>query len=288
MSRFNISVILAASIGFGAAFGGCGALVAQAADLNLPPIPSFSDKPETVQEWGSGWYLRGDLGFAKDSQPPINSDLSYTNPTKSRPTWSGAIGVGNKINNWLREDTTFELTNGMNSNGYSATTKTCQTGATLNSDGITYTAVNAQCYGKQHASLNRWNVMQNAYVDLGTWYGITPYVGAGGGLSHVTTAGSIAYYISGTGQAYNPTWTDGSGTHTVNWNITYVPKATTQLAWSLMGGLAIDASDHVKIDLGGRFVNSGRMTFVDSVSGNTIKKQLISRELKVGIRYMID
>eukprot|EP01037_Dinobryon_pediforme_P013416 gene13416-13530_t len=287
MPRLKFSALLAA-IGFGATFFGCGHLVAQAADLNLPPVPSFSDKPESMQEWGSGWYLRGDLGFAKDTQPPINADLSYTNSANARSSWSGTIGFGNKINSWLREDTTFELTNGMNSNGITATTKTCQTGATLNSDGITYTAVNSQCYGQQHASLNRWNVMQNAYLDLGTWYGMTPYIGAGVGLSHFTTAGSVAYYVSGTGQSYHPTWTDGSGTHTVSWDRTYTPKGTSQLAWSLMGGLAIDASDHVKIDIGARFANLGRMIFVDSVTGNTIKKQLISRQLKIGIRYMID
>jgi len=277
----------------GAAFTGMTG-AAQAADIGLPPIPRFADDPDKQVEWGSGWYLRGDLGFSKDSQPPINADLSYTNSAKSKPSWAGTIGFGNQINHWLREDTTFEFNKGMNSDGTTATTKTCQTGATASTTTVnsvtttTYTPINSQCYGQQHASLNRWNIMQNAYIDLGTWFGITPYIGAGAGLSHFTTAGNIAYYVSGTNQAYNPTWTDASGTHTVTWDKTYTPKGTTQLAWALMGGVAIDASNHVKIDIGARFLNSGRITFTDSITGNTIKKELISRQLKVGVRYMFD
>ena len=277
---------MATMLGSGTGFFGL-AGTAQAADVVLPPIPTFADDPDKQVEWGSGWYLRGDLGFARDSQPPINADMSYNSSAPSKASWSGSIGFGNKINTWLREDTTLELTNGMNSNGYTNSTKTCQTGATLNGDGITYSPVYSQCYGQEHASLTRGNLMQNAYVDLGTWFNITPSSGVGAGLSHFTTAGNIAYYVSGTNQAYNPTWTDGSGSHTVNWNTTYTPKSTTQLAWSLMGGFSINASDHMKIDVGARFLNSGRLTYVDS-NNATLKKELISRQLKVGIRYMID
>ncbi|MBP0650594.1 P44/Msp2 family outer membrane protein, partial [Mycobacterium tuberculosis] len=32
-------------------------------------------------------------------------------------------------------------------------------------------------------------VMLNGYVDLGTWYGVTPYVGAGIGAAYVDVAG---------------------------------------------------------------------------------------------------
>ena len=274
-------------LAIGLGFGSCLANAAAAADLGLPPAPQFADNKEKQVEWGSGWYLRGDLGFSKDSQPPINADMSYSNSSSSKSSWSGSLGVGNKINAWLREDTTLELTNGMNAFGETAA-KACQTGATINPDGITYTPVYSTCYGDQHASLKRGNLMQNAYADLGTWYGITPYIGAGVGLAHVTVAGNIHYYDSATGMPYNPTWTDGSGSHTVTWDKTYTPKSTTQLAWSVMGGFAIDASDHVKIDIGARYLNSGHLSCVDSVTGDTIKKQLVSKQLKVGLRYMFD
>ena len=39
-----------------------------------------------------------------------------------------------------------------------------------------------------HATKNEWVVLANAYVDLGTWWCITPFIGAGVGVGaeHMT------------------------------------------------------------------------------------------------------
>ncbi len=57
-------------------------------------------------------------------------------------------------------------------------------------------------------------------------------------------------------------------------------------AWALMAGFAIDVADHVKLDIGYRYFNAGRLTIQ---SGNTTSSTaLVSNELRAGLRYMID
>ena len=41
------------------------------------------------------------------------------------------------------------------------------------------------CASTDHSSYSAWLLLANAYADIGTWYGFTPYVGAGIGGAHV-------------------------------------------------------------------------------------------------------
>jgi len=288
------SLTLASALTLGNALLAPAFSAAQAADLSLPFVGSASPvNAEQPIEWGSGWYLRGDLAYNKDTQPPLNADMSYSNSKPTMNTTSLDLGFGLKLNNWMRADTTFEFGKGLNANGNTAA-KNCQIGAAAITNAlgtiIGSTPINSSCYGAQHASLNHWNLMANGYLDLGTWSGLTPYIGAGVGITHQVASGDIKYFYSGTQNSYKATWTDPytSATYTNFWDMNYKPKAHTQFAWSLMGGIAIDVSEHTKIDIGGTYLNMGSLTFVDSVTGNTIKKTMTSKSIKVGLRYMID
>ena len=46
--------------------------------------------------------------------------------------------------------------------------------------------------------------MFNAYLDLGNWWGFTPYVGAGVGMSYLQSTGAVAYYSTANGQPWAP------------------------------------------------------------------------------------
>jgi opacity protein-like surface antigen len=54
-----------------------------------------------------------------------------------------------------------------------------------------------------------------------------------------------------------------------------------------MGGVAIDLTPHLKLDVGYRYLGLGNYTAVDS-SGNTITKRLSAQEIRTGFRYVID
>lgn len=285
--RSHRSLSLAAAI-FASLTGG-----SLAADMAMPSYAPAPAAQEQQVEWGSGWYLRGDIGLSKDSQPPINTNLSYTSTSKSKSLTQGSIGFGLKANDWMRFDATLDMNNQLKTTA-SQGGLACQVGAAPIKNGagtvVGSTPVMTTCYGNQTAVLNRATAMINGYFDLGTWSGLTPYLGAGIGLTHTTASGKTKYYYTGNNLPYNPTWTDpfDGGTYNLNWDTTYGPKAHTNLVWGVMGGVAVDVSDHAKLDIGVKYINLGQATAIDSVTGALIKKTIISKQLRVGMRYMID
>jgi opacity protein-like surface antigen len=43
--------------------------------------------------------------------------------------------------------------------------------------------VPATCIGHSDSEIRRWDLLANGYLDLGTWDGFTPYIGAGAGVT---------------------------------------------------------------------------------------------------------
>ena len=165
---------------------------ATAADL-LPPPPE-PPPPPIIQEF-SGWYLRGDVGLAVNSWTPslgispdpvaaglasgfldANANNSFNNSTLSSSALFD-VGVGYQVNNWFRADVTGELRGGGE----------LQSLETLND----FTSIRDN---KQFADFYRANTasaigLVNAYADLGTWFGVTPFVGAGVGVAYNRLSG---------------------------------------------------------------------------------------------------
>ena len=87
-----------------ALFGALLAPASQAADMPFPveePPPAM----EGPVEWGSNWYLRGDLGLARTSPTTLNGvTLSNTMPNN----WTIGLGGGYKFNDWFRADVTVD------------------------------------------------------------------------------------------------------------------------------------------------------------------------------------
>jgi opacity protein-like surface antigen len=130
-------------------------------------------------------------------------------------------------------------------------------------------------------------VLANGYVDLGTWSRFTPYVGAGIGVSVTYNKSQLNWFMSNQ-QPYNITFTDPFSNITFHQFMDTTRNGYTyNLAWALMGGVAIDITPHLKLDVGYRYLNLGRYTAADS-SGNTITKQMHAQEIRTGFRYVID
>jgi hypothetical protein len=67
---------------------------AQAADLfSLPEAPAL---PEEPVEWGSNWYLRGDIGWQQIKVPALSGD--FTSSLNNADLAMGAIGGGYQFN----------------------------------------------------------------------------------------------------------------------------------------------------------------------------------------------
>ncbi len=288
------SLVMAA----GAVVASCG--WASAADL-LPPAPPLP--PAADAEFG-GWYLRGDVGFGlaagapklQNIPDPIATGLSigflsnsaYQSFNNSTLSSSGMIdfGVGYRFNNWFRVDGTLEYRGGAN----------LQSLYTLTDP------VNPAFGGPtQFADFYRANVssfvgLVNGYVNLGTWYGISPFVGAGVGFAENNVFGFTDQGVNyGNFIDLGP-----SGGYFSN-------GAKTNFAWALMAGLDFDITPNLKLELGYRYLNYGAITtggsncLAGSVGGAftnlncsggvanyvSSRNTLASNDFRIGLLYLL-
>ena len=82
------------------------------------------------------------------------------------------LGIGYKVNDWFRADLTGEYRGKANFHG---------------SDNVTFNG--GQGVDNYTGSKSEWVFMANAYVDLGTWWCVTPYIGAGIGGANIKISG---------------------------------------------------------------------------------------------------
>lgn len=259
---------------------------AQAADLFLPPPPPVEPVYVPV-DFSGGFYLRGDVGAGalqlRSGSSTFNPDIPYTNPDGT-PTADGApygfgrggasaseqaivdFGAGYKFNNYFRADVTGEYRFGSTyrmSEGYAA--------------GNNYSGGGDYYQGKISSGV----FLVNGYVDLGTWYCITPYVGVGVGAAINTFSGVTDYNLSANGAAAG---SSSSNTHTA-------------LAYAFMAGFTYNLTQNLKLDLGYRYLDMGRATTgaincyggTASCGDNSREVQsyhLASHDIRLGLRYM--
>ena len=159
----------AAAVAMAAALG---AHTAVAADLDAEIAREAGI--QTV-EFGSGWYLRGDIGTlhgAGETFFPGGGTTSLYGPAFGE-TVSLNAGIGYIFNDHFRMDVTLSNADGFAFDGVSSPSA-C---------GSIYTG---ECYYESEGSVSFMKLEANAYVNLGAHGAIRPYVGAGAGLARVT------------------------------------------------------------------------------------------------------
>jgi opacity protein-like surface antigen len=201
--------VAAAAITFAAS-----SLPVQAADYSTPP-PILRAPPTPWVEVGSNWYLRGDFSYRM-------FDVSRTDGPADAAAFG--LGVGYQFSSWLRGDVTLDYQFGSN---FAANDNPIVAGGKL----WTSTA------------------LANGYVDLGTWFGVTPYVGAGVGTSF-NDLNSVS-----------------------RWNF----------AWALMAGAAYHLSPNLSVDFGYRYADLGTATAFD-----LSQVEVTAHEFRIGLRYKLD
>lgn len=206
--------------------------------ISLPSAPTI--KPVEV---GNGWYLRGDIGYtAKLSSGPntfntYSAANGYRAGTVSGQSYkdhvSGGVGVGYKLNDLLRVDGTLDIIRG-NFSGSGTGLEPCVGGP-----------ASTTCSYTSSAKYSNYMAMANAYIDLGTVSGFTPYVGAGVGLTRVNwgTTTALGTCVNGGGVCGATAIASSSHAGKPNWRRT----------WALMSGVSYDISDKMKLDLGYRY-----------------------------------
>lgn len=280
MSRQNPRswlIASAATIGIASGFLASPASV-HAADLDTMFV--HGTPPMQPVEFGTGWYIRGDLAFADDSLPPLSPDLSQFLSSARQASLSAGLGAGYKFTNWLRTDVVLDYRKTISASGQGPSRRCITQLTTINN--IPTPTAEDDCTPQYNSSVRRWDLLANVYADLGTWYGITPYIGAGAGLSLTRTSKSQRWYMSN-GNPYHVA-TDG---FYFNWD-TNNGDLRYQFAWALMAGVSYPLMDHLLVDIGYRYINLGMLPSIASPSGQVVDKTMDAHEVRVGLRYMID
>jgi opacity protein-like surface antigen len=258
-------------------------LASQAAAFDMPPP---IDAPEidtgSIAATTDGWYIRGDLGYnvSTESDAPtfrtFDFDGSgYQTNAFDKHRFSNDItlntGIGYQFNDFLRSDLTVD---------YFGTTFKGQGGTELCARSLN--GAEANCSYRQQ-DMTALGLLANGYVDLGTYWGLTPYAGAGAGVSYVKW-GDVQQRVTCTGCSEFTT-DDVKHEGADSWRFTY----------ALMAGVSYDVADRVKIDFGYRFsqIDGGDMfNFSRSESDNGAfgmkgkDKSLTRHEFRTGIRVV--
>jgi len=166
-------------------------------------------------EFASGWYVRGDIAYAQETfpkiapsfvvdplQPSILLPATLLNPSHSLlNSFSAGAGMGYKINNWFRTDLVLDYRPEVQANGVGAA-RTCVTGIAIDTKqgsptfGLPIVTATNTCAGHFATDIHRWDLLANAYIDLATWQGFTPYIGAGAGVTWARIKQSVNWFMS--------------------------------------------------------------------------------------------
>ena len=299
---------------------------ASAADLfgTAPPLTMPAVQGPTMFEVGTNWYLRADLGISFDDKPSISlSGISTPPPglvgtqftASSGTNWStddftGGVGVGYRFNNYLRFDATWDYRTAPG--GTRDTTVICPYGLTaVNSAagvplGYLYNTSNT-CNASSSVHQYNNDFLGNAYVDLGTYSGFTPYVGGGVGLNMNVLSGRANFNQTSDGAPYMAdltatgatpqTWVNSQGQAlALQPNIAFaqqfwnrsIGSTTYTFAWALSAGLAFQLNSSASLDIGYRYLNGGTVnTLINPQTGLTMKQNNASQQFRVGIRYVL-
>ena len=224
---------------------------ALAADYD-PPIYVDQAPEYTPVEVGSGWYLRGDVSYLprKSYRNVDFSSLTVSYSDDETPVFA-SLGFGYHFNDSLRGDINFGLLPG---NEVSASETTATDIATARVKNSARTAI------------------VNGYVDLGTYVGITPYVGAGIGLFRGK------YSASRTFTDLTPANLDVADS---------ISKTKYSWAYTLNAGLAYQITKNIVIDLGYQYLSAPDAEYarLDSASAYSVHKGVDNHQIKVGLRY---
>lgn len=217
-----------------------------AADAFATDLPPQVYAPEiSAGSVGQGWYLRGDLGYAAKMSPGAISYNTISagggvvstqdfDETRLDKNFSYGGGIGYQLNDIFRGDITADVFTA----GLSGTSSTASRCATTQNAGTS-------CSYSYGGDMKGINLLANVYADLGTFAGLTPYVGAGAGVTDVQwgTGSGKASCVAGASACNGASYAAAS----------YAGQDSWRFSYALMAGMSYDITNSMKLDVGYRY-----------------------------------
>jgi opacity protein-like surface antigen len=264
---------------------------AMAADYD-PPVyvePAAAAEEYVPVEVGSGWYLRGDIGYAVNKPYDFNEEPDgYT--TSDSPI-SASVGMGYHFNDYFRGELNLGLlpTSKFDTDS-AAFCEGTETVTVTNPDGSTSAFSGRSvrgCEGETGGTNKAYNLMANAYVDLGTFSGFTPYIGGGIGVAYT----NYRSYV-GDRDCVDDSTTVGNTTTIFACDpaSTYDGESESErqynFAYSIGAGFGYQVTKNTTLDFGYEYFAIPEAKYVALTGdGSEIKKGLDYHQLKVALRY---
>ena len=125
------------------------------------------------------------------------------------------------------------------------------------------------------AQKSEWVGLVNGYVDVGTWHGITPFLGAGVGAANVEISNFTDISPANDSVAFGDDHDDWS------------------FAWAVYAGLGFEVTEAFTVELAYRYLDMGDgesgdlVTFdgVNNVDNPMRFNGITSHDVKLGVRY---
>lgn len=245
--------------------------VAFAADYT--PVPVVDFEPEYELELGGNLYLRGYVGFTNQQVDDMNNAIfgaaAYEflqADFESSGLFGGAVGY--RVNEWFRADISAEYRMRAGFDGLDR----------YDGDGdglFTNMSPGNDATNQYTADKSEFLVLANAFVDLGSYHQISPYVGAGVGASYTMIDDLLDVNTIESSTAY--------ANHNGVWSF----------AWALYAGLGFEVNEQLTLDFGYRYLHIG-----DAESGDIIRsdgqnntfnplefEEITSHDLTLGFRW---
>jgi len=259
LQNFGVTLVLGAVL-----------LASPTVAADLVPDLEMDDVPELAGiETVTGWYARGDVGY--NAAVSANSSYrTFDGSTYTSQTGGGDFsrdvslnfGVGYALTDMFRVDVTLS-----------------RISSAFEGSGVCDPSFPDGCERTARGDFAGNSVLANAYVDLGTIIGLTPYVGAGVGYTYLKW-GDLQ-----TQNSCGGILCDGSA-------VTSHPgQSGWRLTYALMAGVAYDVTEKLKFDIGYRYMNvdGGGMYGWDVASAGATGLQgehdnISTHEIRVGLR----
>lgn len=292
--------ILAAAVCVGTLGG-----TAVAADLPArTPPPPLPPVPSLPFDFTGGFYVRVDGGVGFNDRPSLSihpgpvgrAAVSLGDPNyRGKFTSSdfprarlgngkfGDIGVGYQLTNFFRFDVTGEFRGDMK---LGAVNLLADRGATTGPFGTL--KVRNSTMTSFVGQLNSAIFLANGYVDLGNYWGFSPFVGAGIGAAR-NSLGTVKENLTVATRIGNAAPISGSARGFLD------SRGHTSIAWAAMAGVAYDITPNLKLEVAYRYLDFGRLRsggehiiLPTGVVGQPFvgrSRDLVSNDVKVGLRW---
>lgn len=243
------------------ALAGAAALIGASGSVRAADMPEPVYKAPEVEVVAAGWYLRGDIGITNQRVGSLgaieyteNSSFEVTEKDFDAAPFFG-LGIGYQFNEWFRMDVTGEYRADSTFSG---------------SDSYVFESELRE--NDYDGEKSEWTFLVNAYVDLGNWHGLMPFIGAGIGTSRNTISGL---------------------TDTFDGGVAYAPSHSQwEFAWALYAGVGYQVMPGVTLEVAYRYIDLGDAQsgdfYLDGVSeyDNPLYfNDLTSHDLRIGLRW---